>query len=475
MTKLEEIKKPHNPFLSGNFAPVDEELSAPCDDIIGEVPAELEGAFLRIGPNPLFVPDIEKYHWFDGDGMIHEVSFGGGKAAYRNRFVETKGLQLEREKGDWIWRGLSSPPDMSNEHGPFKNAANTAMVFHADKLLALWEGGNPHHVGLPGLETVGETDFGGKLKHPFTAHPKVDPVTGEMIAFGYSGIAPPYLHYTVVDKDGAISHDVAIDLPKGVMMHDFAITEHYTLFLDFPVTFDLQELMAGGPPLKWDPDNGARIGVIPRHGAPSEIRWFDVETCFAFHTANAYEEGDEVVLDACRSKKTNVVGADTSVETDPDDLPFLYQWRLNLKTGAVSEVPVDPEHGSEFPRINEAFMGRKNRYTYAARIARAGGGSFDGVIKYDRAEDTMDAHLFGPGRYGGEAVFAPRPNGQAEDDGWVICFVWDEDAGESECQVIDARDFAAGPVATIKLPGRVPFGFHATWVDSDAIAGQNGL
>ena len=473
MNKIVEIKAPNNPFLRGNYAPVDEELNQDCVEVIGKIPKELEGAFLRIGSNPVFVKDVEKYHWFDGDGMIHEVHFEGGKATYHNRYVMTKGLKAELEAGEAIWGGLNSLPDFNNEHGIFKNAANTAMVFHNNKLLALWEGGNPTHVNLTDLDTVGEVDFNGDLQYAFTAHPKVDPETGEMIAFGYNMMMPPYLSYYVVAKDGTMTNNINLDLPKGVMMHDFAITQNHSVFLDMPVTGDLEAAMKGGPALRWDPDNGARIGIIPRHGGPDDVRWFDIEVGFVFHTVNAYEDGDEVVLEACRSAKTNVVGADPNTETDAESgTPYLYEWRVNLKTGAVSERTLDGEHGSEFPRINEGYMGRKHRYAYNARIDGTGNGMFNGLIKYDRANDSAEHVDFGPGRYGGEAIFAPRPGGTDEDDGWTVNFVWDENTQRSECVVIDCKNFAAGPVARVMMPGRVPYGFHAAWVDKEGIASQ---
>ncbi len=474
MNKVVEIKKPNNTFLQGNFAPVDEEHDAECTDVIGEIPQGLNGAFLRIGSNPVFVKDIEKYHWFDGDGMIHEVHFEDGKATYHNRYVETKGLKAELEAGKALWGGLNSMPDFNNPLGFYKNAANTAMVFHNNKLLALWEGGNPTEVTLTDLATVGEVDFDGELKHAFTAHPKVDVETGEMISFGYNMMVPPYLSYYVVNKDGVMTNNIDIDLPKGVMMHDCAITANHTIFLDMPVTGDLEEAMKGGPALRWDPDNGARIGVIPRHGAPEDVRWFDVSIGFVFHTVNGYEEGDEVVLEACRSPKTNVVGADPDTKADSNDTPYLYEWRLNMKTGEVKERFLDKEWGSEFPRINDNYAGRKHQYAYCARISNdaSSAGMFNGLIKYDRANETSEHVDFGPGRYGGEAIFAPRDGGTAEDDGFVICFVWDENEETSECVVVDASNFSAGPVARIKMPGRVPYGFHAAWVSAEGIASQ---
>jgi carotenoid cleavage dioxygenase-like enzyme len=473
MVRVLDVENPNNEYLSGNFGPVAKEVSSSQMKVVGKIPAQLSGAFLRIGPNPVYVEDIEKYHWFDGDGMIHEVHFENGNATYRNKFVETKGLALEAEHGEALWKGLNSPPDLMNEHGLFKNAANTAVAFHANKLLALWEGGNPTEVRVPDLSTIGETDFDGKLMHPFTAHPKVDAHTGEMITFGYNMMGPDFCHVSVVNKEGELVKTVGIKLPKPVMMHDCAITENYTVLLDMPVTFDLADVMNGGQPLNWDPDNGTRIGILPRHGEGDEVKWFDVDTGFVFHTVNAYEDGDEVVLDACRSDKTNVVGADGNTESDPGDMPRMHQWRMNMKTGEATERSLDPVCGSEFPRINDNYIGRRARYSYNARIGEVPSGGFNGIVKYDLENETAEHFLYGDNKFGGEPIFAPRAGAPEEDDGWVISFVYDANNDSGECVVLDAANFSDGPVARIKLPQRVPYGFHAGWVPQAGIDAQS--
>jgi carotenoid cleavage dioxygenase-like enzyme len=471
MTVVLDVENPDNPFLSGNYGPVAKEVASSQMEIIGKIPQGLSGAFLRIGPNPVHVDSIEDYHWFDGDGMIHEVQFENGNANYRNKFVQTDGLKLEAEKGTSLWKGLKSPPDLMNEHGMFKNAANTALVFQANKLYALWEGGNPTELTVPKLDTVGETDFEGKLTHPFTAHPKVDAHTGEMITFGYNMMGPDYCHHSVIDKDGNLVKTVGIKLPKPVMMHDFAITENYSVLMDMPVVFDLPQLMEGGQPMKWDPDNGARIGILPRHGDAEDIKWFDIDVGFVFHTVNAYEDGDEIVLDACRTNQTDVIGAGSDAEEEPD-MPKLHQWRMNMKTGEATERCMDDTYGSEFPRINDNFIGRRNQFAYNARIGDVPSGGFNGVIKYDLVNDTAEHHLFGDNCFGGEPIFAPRDGATDEDDGWVITFVYNETTDTSECVVIDAQNFSGDPVARIKLPQRVPYGFHAGWVNQAGINAQ---
>ncbi len=459
-----------NPFLSGNYAPVSEEITAECVEVIGKIPADLNGHFLRIGPNPVYVPDPATYHIFDGDGMIHAVQFDNGRATYRNRFVDTEGLRKERAKGTWIWKGMASMGDFVKGVAPpaeglMKNTANTAMVYHNKTLYALMEAAPPHRMSLPGLDTEGEHTFGGKLRHPFTAHPKVDAVTGEMITFGYSPM-PPYLTHSVVSPEGEIVHTAPITIPKGVMMHDCAITEHYTVFLDMPITFDFGRAMAGGLMLDWEPENGSRLGVVPRMGTDKDVKWFDVKTAMVFHVSNAWEEGDEVVVQASRSLRTDVSRATENAGKHmdmADQLGQLYEWRLNMKTGAVAERHLDTKHHCDFTRINDDLCGRKTRYTYAARFDLEHDALFNAALKYDDQTGEIQVHALGDGRWGGEGVFCKRDGAAAEDDGYLVLFVWDDNKQRSECMVIDARNFTAPPVARIMIPGRVPFGFHAGW------------
>lgn len=456
-------KWPQNYFLQGNFAPVTEEVTEAELKVIGKVPAELNGLFVRNGPNPQF-PPLRHYHWFDGDGMLHAVLLRQGKASYRNRWIRTEGWKEERQAGKALYPSLLDPPG----GGPprFKNTANTSVLWHHGKLLALWEAGPPTEVRIPELETVGLYTFGGQLKHPFTAHPKVDPVTGEVLCFGYSFLAKPYLQYSVISPAGRIVSTTPIELPRPVMMHDFAVTANYAVFLDLPEVFSLERAIRGGPPFQFEPEAGARIGILPRKADGSAVRWFSISPCFVFHTLNAWEEGDEVVVVACRSQKFPAV-----VEFTPptngsghpnlqDSAAFLYQWRCNLKTGRVVEGPLD-DRSTEFPRINERFMGRRVRFGYCAR---SGGEMSDGLVKYDLEKQTQSFHGHGAGRFGGEGVFVPRRDAVAEDDGWLMTYVFDRNTGRSELVIVDCRDFTAPPTARILLPVRVPYGFHGIWV-----------
>lgn len=454
-----------NPYLADNFAPVQTELTVDELLVLGELPLELNGMFVRNGPNPQF-PPLDRYHWFDGDGMLHGVHLQGGKARYYNRYIRTQGFEQERRAGRALWGGLVEPSQIG-----FKNVANTALVWHCDRLLALWEGGKPHAIDVPSLDTIGSYTFNGKLTSPVTAHPKVDPVTGEMMFFGYSLAQPPYVKYSVVSAEGDLLRTVPIDLPVGVMMHDFAITERYTIFMDLPLTFRLERLQRGETAFAFERDRPSRFGILPRHGDNQTIRWFEVLSCYIFHTLNAYEAGDEIVLIACRMGSTSVLGASPgSHEGDnrqiQSDVPLLYRWQFNLKTGAVQEHPLDDAHPCEFPRINEQYLGRQTRYGYAGNSAPTEMPKFDGLLKFDLDNQRVQMHQFRRGCYGGEGVFVPRSGAISEDDGWLMTFVHDETQDTSELVIVSTQAITDEAIARILIPQRIPYGFHGTWIVS---------
>lgn len=478
-----------SPFLEGNFAPVREEVEAEDLRVIGEIPAGLDGMFVRTGPNPQF-DVIKGYHWFGGDGMLHGVRIKDGKVSYLNRYVQTEAYRREKDAGKALWGSGLGAPEFDNPNGPGRgNTGNTALVWHDGRLMTLWEAGDPHWIQLPGLETRGTYDYSGKLLHAFTAHPKVDERTGEMLFFGYNmmgfdlakgGAQVPYLQYSVVSPEGEIVLTTPIDLPRGVMMHDFAVTERYSIFMDLPLVFDMQRAMQGESPLCFNRDLPARFGLLPRHGQGSEIRWFEAPSCYVFHTLNAFEHGDEVVLDACRMTHVDLGSLDSTVAPTPEDRRLirddaqqaLHRWRFNLKTGAMSEEALD-DQTSDFPRVNDSLVGYAARYGYTARFGgSAGMPEADAIIKYDLHTGRNVVHYHGRNRFGGEGVFVPDPAGSAEDDGWVVTYVYDGNTGASEFVVIDARAMESAPVARVPLPQRVPYGFHGAWISGERIERQ---
>lgn len=459
-------KWPPSPFLKGNFAPVHDEITAESLTVIGHLPDGLAGMYVRNGPNPQFAPR-GRYHWFDGDGMLHGVHLRDGKASYRNRYIRTRGFETERKAGRALYTGLAEPPnfkEMLSGGELYKNAANTALVWHNDRLLALWEAGPPHEIELPDLSTLGPYTFEKKLRHPFTAHPKIDPETGEMLFFGYSPI-PPYLMYSVADAEGRIKSTTPVKLPRPVMMHDFAITKNYSIFMDLPETFTLGK--GGAPMFQFQPELGARFGILPRYAAGAEIRWFEALPCFIFHTLNAFEDEKQVTLIACRMETfPDILSRHDDEAVWNDSLagaPQLYRWRFDLDSGQTHEEALDDFH-VDFPRINDSGLGRPTRfgYTMAADMQR--------LAKYDLTTGTRIDHTFAPRRFAGEGVFVPRPDSTAEDDGWILTYVFDSDAGTSELVVLDAHQFDAPPIARVLIPVRIPFGFHGTFVAEEEFA-----
>jgi len=341
-----------------------------------------------------------------------------------------------------------------------KNNANTHFVRHAGRYLALMEAGKPTEMTRD-LATIGEFDFGGRLEGPMTAHPKIDPETGEMIFFGYSPI-PPYLQYYVADKRGEIVHHAVIDIPTPVLMHDFAVTRNYTIFLDSPVVFDVAAMFRGEPGIRWEPELGTRLGVLPRRGSARQVRWFEIDSCSVVHFFNAWDH--DRVIEIYAPSFNSMPGGLRFHDPEQTEEPYPCHWSIDLEAGTVKGGRIDDCPG-EFPRINDELACRQTRYLYNT-LARdwAFEFNFNGVIKYDLESGSSAQFVHGPGQTSGEHVFAPYPDGCAEDDGWLLSVVSDQATRTSVLAVLDARDVAAGPVARVKLPRRVPIGFHANWL-----------
>ncbi len=471
-----------NPYLLGIFAPVHDEITADELAVVGEIPGDLSGVYLRNGPNPRR-PAPGRYHWFDGDAMVHAMSFEGGKARYRNRYVRTRGFSREQAAGRALWTGLLEPPrgnPVDTARGlPFKDTANTDLTYHRGRVLATWYlCGQPMAMDPLSLETLGAENFLATLHGDVMAHPKTDEATGELMWFDY-GSHEPLLRYGVVNAAGAIDHEVAIDLPGPRLPHDMAITDHYSILMDLPLVADPAAARQGRLKLTFDRETPSRFGIIARRG--TEVRWFTAEPCYIYHVVNAWEQDTaghpQIVMDVCRV-------------THPEPLPTrpgplgrllgylrldarLYRYVFDLGSGTTTETQLD-DANTEFPSIDARRCGRPTRYAYTTHIADTETVRFDGLLRYDRLTGQRQEHFFGPGRFGSEAPFAPRTGGTAEDDGYLVSFVTDERDGRSEVQVLNASDLSAGPVARVLLPQRVPLGFHATWVRSDQLGAHRG-
>lgn len=465
MTALDD-RAPASPFLFGQYAPALDELDVHDLTVTGTIPPQLSGVYMRNGANPQF-PPLGRYHWFDGDGMIHAIYLDEGRARYKNRWVDTPGLRHEREAGHALFGGILNfqfpPEELMAECGVFKNAANTNIVAHAGAYLALWEGGWPTEITRE-LDTVGLRDYGGKLLGAMTAHPKWCPETGELIFFGYDPVAgPPFLRHHVADANGVLTHSAEIELPRGVMMHDFLTTRHHSLFFDLPAV--VAATMSGES--MWQPQHGARIGVMPRHGDGTDVRWFDIDPCFVFHFLNAWEDGDVITAYGCR-----MPGIDLDFESRTDDIGGLAaatgigltKWTIDLAAGTCVETRVH-DLRSDFPRLHDDRLGLPHRWGYAsATVDGPMTIGFNGIVRYDLHTGDDLIYAFGEGTSIGEAVFAADPDGSDEQDGWLMVYATDLATDQTDLCIIDGRDMAAGPVARIHLPRRVPAGFHGNWM-----------
>ena len=433
------------PFhMRGNYAPVPDELTVYDLPVEGAIPPELDGWYLRNGSNPR----TPTGHWFIGDGMIHGVRIEGGAAKwYRNRWIRTD--------------SFDDPFPVYNSDGTRNlrsSVANTHVVSHAGKTLALVESSLPYQI-TNDLETVGCYDFDGKLNDAMTAHPKICPTTGELHFFGYGNLFQPHVSYHRVDADGTLTVNRPVEVPAMTMMHDFAMSAGHVIFMDLPIVFKIEVALngKGDMPFRWDDDYGARFGVLRRDDPFGQLRWFDINPCYVFHVANAYDSADG---------KSVVVQGVRYPELWRDNGGFgasgvLWEWTLNLETGTVSERQLD-DRAVEFPRIDDRLAGLPARYAVSVGDAT--------LVRYDLTTGAAEEHRFaGPEAPGGpgEAVFVPSPNGPAgEDNGWYLAYVYDAARDSSDLVILDAADFGGQPVARIRLPRRVPYGFHGNWIQA---------
>ena len=436
--------------LQGNWAPVKEELTVSDLEVKGEVPKEINGLYVRNGMNPR---SGFSDHWFFGNGMLHGFNFENGKVSYKNRYVRTpyyeKDLDIISSFGD-----LSASP------------ANTHIIKHADRFLALEEAHLPWEVDEK-LDTKGAYDFSGKLKGAMTAHPRICPKTGELLFFSYSMMSEPYLTYYRTNPLGELVQIEPIELPRAVMMHDWNITENHVVFMDLPIISDMNLAVETGSPFGFKPEFGARLGVMPREGSNSDVRWFDIDPCYVFHPLNSYEEGNKIILHVCRQQEA-MVGGFQDIYGGETTVARLWKWTIDLELGSVKEEQID-DAPCDFPRIDDRRVGFKNDYGYFTTLETEVDSLTIGrhLLKYDLVNDKRLTHDLGENVTGGEALFVPRTANSSEDDGWVISLAYEAETDRSKLLIINSQDFESAPIAEIYAPQRVPNGAHGSWVSKE--------
>jgi 9-cis-epoxycarotenoid dioxygenase len=467
--------------LEGNYFPVAEHPVSHNLEVVGRLPECIQGVYVRNGPNPQFTP-TGRHHLFDGDGMLHAVSFHeGGSVSYACRYTRTYRFEEEARQGraffpkpigelhgfggvtrllaHWT-RELCGILDGSQGMG----VANAGLVWFNNRLLAISEDDLPMEVRMTAnddLETVGRYDFHGQLAHAMIAHPKLDPTTGELFSLSYNVLTAPYLKYLIFSADGEKKREVPITLPEAAMTHDFAITENFVVIPDQQIVFRLKEMLTGGSPVVLDPKKTPRFGVMPKYATTeAELQWIDVPDCFFFHLFNAWEEGDEVVVIG-----SSMTPADIIFKTSEVPRALLTEVRLNRVTGTARKREL-ASFNLEVGKMNPNYVGTKTQFMYLAIVEPWP--KVSGIAKVDlESGDVVARYEYGPNRFGGEPMFVPRSETAAEDDGYLLAYCHDELSGRSELLVLDAASPSLAPVASVKLPSRVPYGFHGAFIKAE--------
>jgi len=470
-----------HPYRTGAWRPQSREFDATEMVVKGTIPSDLQGVYLRNTENPL-MPSLERYHPFDGDGMLHMMSFRDGRAEYRNRFIRTEGLAAEIEHGGPLWAGLAELPKIAiREDGwgartRMKDASSTDVVVHNGvALTSFYQCGDLYRLDPLTLEDLGRESWSGKFPSAgVSAHTKVDERTGELMFFNYQ-TAAPYLHYGVVNAERQLVHYVEVPLPGARLPHDMAITKNYSILNDCPLFWDPELMQRGVYATRYHKEMPMRLGVIPRHGTASDMKWFECKPTFVLHWINAFEDGDEIVLDGYFESNPSPNVA-TDIDMNAKMFRFLdlhsmesrpYRWRLNMKTGTVIEGHLS-DTITEFGMINNANVGNPYQYVYSA-VPTKGWFTFEGIIKHDVVRATEEQFVFGEGIFCSETVLAPRVGATSEDDGYLITFTTDINRDISECVVFSAQDVASGPICSIVLPERISSGTHSYWADASVL------
>ena len=461
---------PDHPFLKDNYAPIRSESDAPDLVVKGELPVELTGTLYRNGPNPLF-PPRDAYHYFGGDGMVHAATFVDGKVSYRNRWVRTEKWQADAAAGEALFGTMGNPMSSDKRtQGVRYNVANTHIVQHGGRLLALEEGNPPFELGSD-LTSLGSYTYDSKLPGPMTAHPKLDPATGEMhfFCYGLGGMGSPGMGYYVADATGQLTTVEQFDSPYPAMVHDFVITENFVLFPIFPATIDIKRAMRGGAAIAWDRDYPSYIGILKRGQPASEIRWVTGDPSYVFHPMNAFEQGEQIIIDMhTYPAAPGFPSVDGSRPSRADAEAVLERWTIASAADSDSwTVQQLDDRPTEFPRIADSVVGRPYRHGFAATsvYGTAARTTYDSLVHYDLESGSSKVWSLDRGDCVAEPAFVPRTPGAEEGDGWLVAFIYRAVTNTSEIAVLDAADVDAGPVASVYLDTRVPNGFHGTWVD----------
>ena len=465
-----------HPYLTGHHAPVRFEADAPDLIVVGTIPDDLSGIFYRNGPEPLYPPRENDYHWFDGDGMVYAFEIADGRVSMRNRWVKTEKFLMEKAAGKRLFGMFGNPMTADPvTAGKRYNTGNTNIILHGGQLLALMEGAPPVVLDPRTLDTIGEEQYGGVVTSTFSAHPTVDYATGEMFntGAGINGVmGAAEMRYDIITAEGKVRKTEIIQMPHLSLMHTFFLTENWVVFPFIPIDSDLKRFAAGGPMTAWVNNRPTKIAIMPREGSEADIKWFEYEPRHMFHELNVWEEDGKIIADVAAANGTALFPDETGKRRTHGETPqSLRRWTIdpNGNTSWMKEETLN-DRDIQFPRPDDRLMSRKTRQSFAninlkSRDGRVEG--MDAVLRFDTATGAEDIWHFGPGAAAGELVFAPRVGGTEEADGYAMTLVHPANSATTELAIFAANDIAAGPIARVLIPFRVPSGFHCNYYSSD--------
>lgn len=451
----------NNRFLQGNYAPIQKEsYFENITSIIGEIPKELNGALYRNGPNPQF-PDANK-HWFEGDGMLHMFSINNGKISYRNRWIMTERFKLERRAGKMLFKGYADTIPQNHHIVASGNTANTNIIRCGEKLLALHETSCGVEINPIDLNTIGDWDYNGQVKH-MGAHPHFDAATGEMHNFVYTP-GSNEINYYIFSLEGLVKKTEAFHAPFSSVIHDFLITKDYAIFPVHPLIFNMKSSEQRKPFIMWEPELGSHLGIMPHNGSAKDIIWIEMNPHYAFHYMNAYQEENKIILDGLKSARANLFpDIKGNIPAPGECPPQLTRWTINLVQKKMTEQQLD-SIPAEFPRFDERFTGIPYRHGFvAARVGSTAALGFNVIIHYDLKNNTQTIREFSKGSMVSEPVFVPKQKNSHEGDGFILCIVYVPERDGSDLYILDAMNIDAKPLAIVQLPQRIPNGFHGNW------------
>lgn len=471
---VEPVSFPDIELYRGWGVPMRTECDVKGLEIVqGAIPSGLDGTLYRLGADRQYPSGRTDDIFIDGEGMAHMYRFQDGQVDYRTRWVRTERFKAQEKAKRGLFgryrNRYTNDPSVADVH---MGTANTTAMFHAGKLFALKEDDHPYAIDPDTLETLGQDDFGGAIKSvSFTAHPKVDPITNELLAFSYQakGDGTHDIVYYLFDADRNLVNEIWFAMPYAACVHDFAITDEYVIFPFFPLITDMDVVAQGGAFYQWHPDEQTHVAIVPRYGSAQDIRWYKGPAASAGHMMNAYREGQKLHLDLCFYLGNCFPFFTTPAgEVSPFVPPVLTRLTFDLArnddsfaTRQLMSVPM------EMPRTDDRYQGRHYRYGYSIVYRASDGSSSTGRV--DHQTGALSVWSPGPGDKVQECQFVPRTPDAAEGDGWLLVPVCRIAKGHSDIVILDALDIEAGPVATIRMPLRGASTFHGTWVPAETL------